>query len=107
MAGKTILNYIQTLKKWLESMLEPERDPGVRTYRNLCYDRLHPAVEEVFGTDWRGNVNADLDLVNHILDGRKPILTMRRLGVIRNWMKADAEEQEKWRKEHEPKGEAE
>lgn len=80
----------ETVPKWLESKLVPEFDPGVRTYRNRCYDELTCAVGEVFGWDaYKDGLTTDA-LVDDLLDGHKPELTGRRLRTVRNWMRADA-----------------
>jgi len=84
----------ETVPQWLDKTLVPETWPGERQHRNREYDRLTTAVDAVFG--WEcfgpslGQLTTDV-LVQDMLDQRrKPRLTVRRLGVLRRWVQADA-----------------
>jgi len=78
--------------QWLNDTLVEEAWAATRRCRNRDHDRLSQAVGHVFG--WAcygpspGTISTDA-LVLALLDGRKPCLTKRRLGVVQGWMAAD------------------
>lgn len=83
-----------TVPRWLDATLMPEPWAPPRQQRNREHDRLTKSVDEVFGWDCYGpspgTITTDT-LVLALLDGRKPRLTKRRLGVLQKWMQADRE----------------
>lgn len=85
-----------TVPGWLDEQLLPEAWAGPRRQRNRDHDRLSSAVDVLFGWDCYGpspgTITTDA-LVHDTLDCRKPLLTKRRLGVFRRWMRADADKE--------------
>ncbi len=84
-----------TVPSWLDDQLVPEEWSAQRTYRNRQHDRLSAAVDDVFAWDWCPGMLATDALALDLLDGRKPRLTKRRLGVLRRWMRADTRKEAK------------
>lgn len=83
--------------RWLDDTLVEEGWAAPRRGRNREYDRISEAVDHVFGWEYYGPSPGTIStnaLVLALLDGRKPRLTKRRLGVVQGWMAADRRKEE-------------